>query len=486
MDNRIYTNKDMESVRQSLIDSAIIISEGKWTDFNSSDSLGASLIELMAGTVDMINFELDHKALECYIDTVKQRRNGVALFALINYKLGLTNSSVALGKFYLDSEYPEDIIIPKYTQVSAILPDRSKIFYATKTDTTIRAGELETTVSLVQGKVMKSTIKLDTLRNNQKITILTENIAEGSLTITLDGSQWIETDNVVIDDIEGRKYSVFEDKDCRPVIFFHNSYRKFIPQDDSKQMELVYLVSDGTKGNIKANMVTQIESFIYSSTSQNLSIDTLKVTNIEAFSGGSARETLDEARIQAPKQLSTMNHAVTLEDFNTLALGLSGVLKCSALDWYVDSSYYVNVPYLVQMYLVPKGGGDLSTGQLNEISTYFADKKLSTVRLEIYSANYVQIDIHAKVYALVDENNKESLRLQIIKNIEEYFKPERRDFGYGVQNSNLVTLIQTSSQSINYVDLIFPTNDFNLNKTQFPVLGEVEIEIERSIITWNN
>ena len=98
--------------------------------------------------------------------------------------------------------------------------------------------------------------------------------------------------------------------------------------------------------------------------------------------------------------------------------------------------------------------------------------------VQTYAANYNTVDVVARVYANVQEKNKEILRSQIESRVKEYFRPENLDFGEGIQPSNLITLIETTNYAIKYVELDSPiSSDESFDLTQFPRLGELHIEV---------
>ena len=107
----LYTSRDIQDIRNYLIDRIMELTD-KWTDFNESDT-GMVLVELMAGLADMLGFYLDKSTLECYITSVKQRKNGAGILALIGYKMKMTNSCVTTGRFVLPKVYEEDVVIPR-------------------------------------------------------------------------------------------------------------------------------------------------------------------------------------------------------------------------------------------------------------------------------------------------------------------------------------------------------------------------------------
>lgn len=478
----LYTGRDISDVRDYLVNKVIELTD-KWSDFNESDT-GMVLIELIAGLADMLGFYLDKQTLECYITSVKQRKNGVGILSLINYKLHMTNSCLTTGRFVLPEIYDMDIEIPRYTQLSAVLADKSEVKYATLYDTMIPSGTDAIEVPLIQGEVNTSYVPISDLRNNQKIQLLAENIAQGSMIVTIDGKEWTEVPDVLIDDVPGRKYSLYEDKLCQPIILFHNSYKDYLPSDDSMKAEFKFLTSLGPDGKIRAGMITRIDSQIYAG-KEDIS-SAIEATNIEASSGGSERETLDHARVQAPKTLSMLGKAITLDDYYNMAMDRPGVLKCSALDWSVENGRYVSVPYQVDLYIVPTDKENCSEEQINSIKDYFGDNRMvSSMTLNVFSADYVTVDISAKVYAVINESKKEALRSMIESQIRNHFRAENMDFGSGIQPSNIITLIENTSEAIDYVELEEPTGSTKYNLTQFPQLGELNIEIIRNSVRFS-
>lgn len=473
----LYTGRDIQDVRDYLVNQVMTLTD-KWTDFNESDT-GMVLIELIAGLADILGFYLDKQTLECYITDVKQRKNGAAIMSLIGYKMSLTNSCITTGRFVLPETFDSDILIPRYTQVTAILADKSEIKYATQYDISIPAGTEAVEVPLIQGEVNTAYVPVGDLKDNQKIKLTAENIANGSMIVTIDGQEWEEIPDVVVDDVPGRKYSLFEDKHCEPYIYFHNNYKDYLPSDDSLKAEFKFLTSLGPDGRIKEGMISRIDSQIFAGKDDISSA--IEVTNIEASSGGSERETLDHARVQSPKTLSMLGKAITLQDYHDMAMDRPGVLKCSALDWSVDDGKYVQVPYRVDMYIVPTDGGVVSSEQISQIKEYFNNQRIvSSMTLNVYSANYQKVDVAAKVYAVISEAKKESLRSMIETQIKNYFRPENLDFGSGIQPSNIITLIENTSEAVDYVELENPSGSSKLDLTQFPQLGEVKIEVIRN------
>lgn len=469
---QVYTSRDVQEIRRYLI-SLIHDLTDDWTDFNESD-IGVALVELLAGVADMQGFYLDKQALECYITDVKQRKNGAAILKLINYNMHMMSSSLTQGRFTLPQIYDQPIVIPKYTQVSATLSNREKIYFATAKEIVIDAGETEADVTLVQGQVHKASIKIADLRSNQKVKIATENVAEGSVIIEMDGFEWTQVPDVLIDDVPGPKFSVYEDKNCQAYIHFHNSYLDYLPTDNSSVANVTFLVTLGKAGQITDGLIDKVESDIMY-LDQSIS-RVVEVINLEPSSGGSDRETLDEAREQAPKSLSMLGKAIILQDFEDMANAMQGVLKCKALDWSVEGEY-VSEPYIIKLYVIPTDDYRLSNAQAEAIVDYFKDKKVNYQTVQALEPSWHLLNLDVVVDAYVSDSNKDYLKSAITDAIKEGLSPANLDFGMTLLVSDIKSIIRSASDSIVSVDIANLDDNIYLRLNEFIKLMDIQVTI---------
>ena len=124
MGNKIlkYTSKDYTSIKEDLID-AISTLTNTWTSREEGDP-GIVLVKEMSALGDMLSYNQDKQALECFAPTVSQRKNAAKLFGLVGYKMHwyqsaqttvtLTNRSampeyVYYYKRIVDGENPVDV-----------------------------------------------------------------------------------------------------------------------------------------------------------------------------------------------------------------------------------------------------------------------------------------------------------------------------------------------------------------------------------------
>lgn len=465
-----YTNRDIVSLRKSIIERIQGVTDS-WTDFNESD-IGVMLIEIMAGVADELHFYLDKQALENYLPTVVQKKNAKALLSLINYKFKMMVSSVATERFSVGEPFNEDLVIPKYTQLS-VSGSSPQMLFVTAQDSRLPKGDLSLDVPIIQGQLYEVNLKTSDIQS-QRINLPSNKVAYHSVLINMDGVDWSEVDDVFTELEPGTKFSVHEDKDDNAYIMLHVNYKNYLPKDQNASIKIQYLETMGVDGIAQIGMVDTLFSDI---SMYGISVkDRFSVTNIEATSGGSDREELDHARYYAPRTLATLDHAVQLEDYTILASQFPGVAKAQAIDWSVPGNYVVQ-PYIVDVYVVP-GDGLVANKQLcQNIKNYLDSKKTSGITVNVYPAEYVKVDIDADVYIFDVMSKYTEYQTGIKSKIDEYFKLSNLSFGTGVRMSNITTLIETYSQNVDYLVLNKPSSNNFLLLNQFPQLGDVNIKI---------
>lgn len=482
---RIYTSRDIQDIRNYLVNIVESLTD-EWTDFNESDA-GMVLIELMSGLADMLGFYLDKQTLECYIGTVKQRKNGANILKLIDYRMHMTVSSITKLKFSVDKTYEEDVYIPKYTQVAAVTDTSTvPVYYATKEDAYIPAGELSVEVVGVQGEVTRASVSSSDLRKNKRITLLSKSVADRSVLVynSYSNISFLEVEDALYHD-KGPYYSVTEDKDLHAVIRFANNYEDYLPKDESSKFEIVYLDSLGDKGNVRKgaiNLVVSEDIYLVKNGETLGKLSNIKVTNTTNSSGGGPRESLDEARRNAPNKLAMLGKAITLRDYQDMALGIPSVYKCKAVDWTTELGKYVQAPYIVNLYVIPKSGIVANPELLESIKQYFVKQDNrrcpSSMQVNVLTPDYVTIDVDVTVYTKSVSENYNRINKSITNAVRNYLSYDKLDFGQSVSPSNLVNLIEDSSPLIDSIELNSPTITKKLTSIQFIQLGELNITIK--------
>ena len=268
-------------------------------------------------------------------------------------------------------------------------------------------GEADQMFSLLETEVDTSTIKVFVETGNvfQEWT-LTQHLEDGAATDTI--------------------FQIVTDSNDNVFIQFGDGIGGKIPTKDAR-IKATYLKGAGLLGNIPASSPLSIYDIPGATTStKTLVMSKVSVSNTYAASGGDIPESLDSIRKNAPKALRALNRAVTLEDFENLALAIPLVGKSKAV---------ASTPTSISLYIAPERSatsteltpGITSTGvatsdlQLlqGEVATYMSDKMQigATLTLLNPTYTYVHLDLtYTKTPGYSDDAVKAAIKSLIITN----------------------------------------------------------------------
>jgi predicted phage baseplate assembly protein len=169
------------------------------------------------------------------------------------------------------------------------------------------------------------------------------------------------------------------------------------------EIRVLYTIGGGVLGNVTTGILTTIDSVPGYSTNDVIALQALvTVTNDSVAVGGSDPESLAQIRYAAPLTLRANTRAVTLEDFNSLALGVTNCGKANAV-----SSIWTSVT----LYVAPsrnQNDSDLQPGldeaqaTTSEYTTLAADVLSSlTPRLLIGTSLTIQPPVYVDIVLTV-------------------------------------------------------------------------------------
>jgi predicted phage baseplate assembly protein len=135
----------------------------------------------------------------------------------------------------------------------------------------------------------------------------------------------------------------------------------------------------------------------------------IHVTNPFAAYGGSAGETLDEAIARAVREIETPERAVTLSDYERLALRTPGTKIARAKATAVSGTITVAiVPRLLQV--DDSGKVEASDGLKKAVYSYLDRRRMIGSRIEVTAPNLYTISVSARVRAFAGQSKPDLLR----------------------------------------------------------------------------
>jgi hypothetical protein len=249
-----YTSRDFTAIQQSLTDHIKTYFPNDWSDFTASN-LGMALMDLVAYVGDQLHFYLDSQANECYLPTVRQRRNSLSLAALVGYVPRTVAAASAPIQMTLDVAQANETQISAYTTFN----DTNGNVWEFLENIAIPAGRIDTNSIAVSAEVLGTGDgTTDTFSFNTTYTNLTAGSA--SLAVTISGTTYtiaIRTDgnmslpmggSGLLDNDTGLMYLYFSSTavpDNATNILISYTYDQDIVSYQG-QTKLAQFVSDGT------------------------------------------------------------------------------------------------------------------------------------------------------------------------------------------------------------------------------------------------
>jgi predicted phage baseplate assembly protein len=156
-----------------------------------------------------------------------------------------------------------------------------------------------------------------------------------------------------------------------------------------------YRFGGGARGNVAAGMLKTLVSSMPG-------IDDNGVQNLVAAVGGQDEESLDDAKLRAPRAIRSRDRAVTTEDFEQLAMQSSNIKRAKALPLTHPDFPGVQVPGVVTVIVVPNSTAPNPTpseGTLRSVCASLNKARLLTTELYVVPPTYQQVSVSATVTA---------------------------------------------------------------------------------------
>ena len=209
-----------------------------------------------------------------------------------------------------------------------------------------------------------------------------------------------------------------------------------------------YQTGGGSAGNKPAGAIVQLKTTVPY-------VD--KVTNPEAAAGGADAETLDSLITRAPRSIRHSSRAVTVEDYEDLAMLASPEVaraKCVALRNLVDDPLDVRprVRGEVSVIIVPRSRDAKpvpSLELLSRVQDYLEARSVPTSRVSVVGPLYIRVDVKVEI-ALVSLEGASAVQQATQEKIAAFLHPLTGgldgtgwDFGREAHESDLYALIES-------------------------------------------
>lgn len=400
-----YITKDYEGFRKMMID-LIPQKTPEWTDFSEND-LGIVLLELLASGLDVLSFYQDKAFAESILSTAQNRRSVINICKSLGYELSPQSPSKFKLKVTKSADYQDDkVTVPKGTKVSTDAKVGNPVIFETDSSLTIGSGELEGYVTITQGESINGeVVGAGTGLPNQKLKLFMADALADTLEVytTFKNQQdtlaeqnrtyWIKVDDFLNSSPEDRHFMVEVDEFNNTYLVFGNGISGAIVPTDVN-VNANYRYGGGVLGNVGINT---INTFPVTDI-----VGVAQITNPEQpIVRGKDSESLQHAKISAPKFFRTQDRCITKQDFEDLCSMEEGVALVHVIESF-------NIKNEVFIYIVPSDFSVKVPEELkNRLLTRINRKKLLKDTPVIKDPTYLEFDIDVKVIAYSNYVNSE-------------------------------------------------------------------------------
>lgn len=248
-------------------------------------------------------------------------------------------------------------------------------------------------------------------------------VIEGSVDVTVNGDEWNQVNSFAKSALDATDFIFKTTPSGQPlVVFGDGTFGAMIP--NNSVIVVTYRVGGGTNGNISLNSINSSITGLLSSTTGPITIQVTNQTSVG--SGGQDAETLEQARINIPAASRANDRAVTLEDYQTIAMSFPGIAFARAVVRTENSFLEGNIVFIYPWVSGPNGSLiTLTPLQKLALQDYMQTKALGTDQVEMGDGSAVPLPI--------------SLRFKVLDNIDV-----------------ATTTIAVQSALLSFVDLLRP------------------------------
>ena len=454
-----YTSRDYEALRQDLI-ARVLERVPEWSPDDAAD-FGVVLIEAFAYMGDVMSYYIDRVANESAMSTAARRQSVIALARGLGYEpFGCTSSQVTV-QFTNAGE--DTLVLPAATVVTANLTYGDAVVavpFETTESVTVPANDIAT-VQAVQGTVVNGAdgygVSLGISNGNasQIFAIFSSRIVTQDVSVYLyDGVNyvpWTRVDYLSDYSPLDKVYTVYFDGSGAYRIKFGDGVSGLIPTQ-GHVVYVKYRPVAGAVGNVPAGSITEITQIpgVADTELAALSPVTLSVFNDSAATGGSDEQSTSSIRTSAPQFYRSANRAVTREDFQSIALGVSGCGKASATSDGTASVLVAVAPYRSQYTTEERPGfswdGEVWTTTVGQdslrtqVTSALNKASLLGTQFSVIDPVYVPVVIELNVQVL-DTIKQANAKTVIIEELVRRFDYAAMSFGASIYSSDIVSLV---------------------------------------------
>ena len=481
-----YTSRDYAGLRESMLSFAAGALPD-WAGARNRDpsDFGVMVLEGVAYQGDVLSYYVDRVANEAFLATATQRESVLAHASALDYIPRTATAATVVLSFSVDTS--ASMLIPAGFQVTTSAEGSGVVTFETTAPLAITpstgGAPVPVTVPAVEGvSVHDEVVGTSCGEQNEVFTLQQSPVVAASVVVRVveapasAGTVWQVVSDLLEAGPSDNRYMLLPGADDSITVEFGDGVNGRMPPRGSV-VHVSYRVGGGQAGNVDTGALTSVvDESNYSYANPALTPDVpplISVVNQQPAVGGTDAESIESIRVNAPLALRTQKRAVSLADYEVLALTVptAQVGKAKAV-----ATVYTNVT----LYVAPPGGGQPTSATLQAVVDYLSDKVLAGVTVVAATPTYVGVDVAVSVE--IDPRYSQSATTIDVRNaMAGLLNFERVSFGTRVSLSDvfatvagvpgvahvLVSKLARGGQT--------GTSDVVLRDNELPVVGQVDL-----------
>ena len=367
-----------------------------------------------AFTSSLNNYYLHASHREAFTATMTQRRSAINHGRRQGYELAAAGAATAdLVCTMTNGPLAGTVTIP-IADVVRTLEVTDPIRGELQTLIQFLPGEVEKTLSW-RHALSKSSSFSPTGIKNETFFLPDGPYLDGSASFTTPAGAWTKVDNFLLSDETSRHFVVLVDQNDKGTIKVGDGQNG--AKIDGGAFTISYETGGGEDGNVEQNSLTKLETAYTDSLGNRAYFD---VTNASRATGGTARESVDQARVNIPANRTLPPGTMNRTDFEIRAEEVVGIGRALML----SSDEDITVPENEgRCYIIPSSGGDPSDALIASVEQTFVEHPMPiTFTVYVVGATYQVIAIDATIW-IADGFSQTAVKATVLANLGYQFEP---------------------------------------------------------------
>jgi len=468
-----FSALDFQTARRASIEYLKTYFPDDFNDFVKSNGM-MMLVDVQSSNVAKLSLRSDLLANEGFLPTAKTEDAVVQHLALINQKIRQQTPAIVDIEVSVPTALSTDLEIDPGVVFKLKGPDGRPVYYELyrapgdfTSKTIIQAGKRGVIAYGLEGRFGDPVITISPGGPNQSMTVNEPRIIEEPIFVFLNTGQEIQQWAATLEPLERfgpddrvMRIEVFSD---RAEFTFGDDVNGQAPLA-GQEITITYRTGGGIRGRLGSNAIN--ESRAVSPLPPASALVQVLFRNIAPSSGGTDRESLDQAKRRAPRDFIVRAFAsdrpasiVTDQDYaqvaTTFAHPVYGAVSKAVAS--LRTSLNTN---LIELYILAEGPDSLVTPSLGlktALETYVSEFNVFTDTVDVLDGSIKTVDVEMTV---VINRNADATFVKTRSNaaLDNFFDPANRDMGQPLYTSYLIELI-TNIDGVSYVDMFKPTDN---------------------------